>query len=236
MILRIFFKALAVCLLLACQSASATTDAKAIRAAVENHMQGYVSEMKNTGISRLEYTITALDNRLAFPDCPGPLTIERDSQQGSSNRLTLKVGCSEGAVWSIYVPVALNSYREVVVALQPLQRGSAISLGQLQLKEMDISMLHSQYFTSTDALNGKLVRRPVREGAVITADFIEEPIVIRRGDAITIIANSGTLTVKMQGTALGDGRIGQQISVRNQSSDRVIKATVRGQGEVIAVM
>jgi flagella basal body P-ring formation protein FlgA len=148
----------------------------------------------------------------------------------------LKVGCKEAATWSIYVPIALKIYREVVIAKQPLQRGSQIDLAQVQLKEMDVAMLHSQYFTSTSALQGKQVKRPVREGTVISADFIEEPIAVRRGDSITIVANSGGLTVKMQGTALGDGRLGEQISVRNQSSERVIKATVRGQGEVVAIM
>ena len=236
MILRIFFKALLVLLTGTASTAFATTDAKAIREVVQRFMENHVSELQTSGISRVEFSITALDDRLAFPDCATPLQIDKDSQQGSSNRLMLKVGCKQGAVWSIYVPIAMNIYREVVIAQQPLQRGAPIDLAQLQLKEMDVALLHSQYFTSIDALKGKQVRRPIREGMVITADFIEEPIAVRRGDSITIIANSGGLTVKMQGTALGDGRLGEQISVRNQSSERVIKATVRGQGEVVAIM
>jgi flagella basal body P-ring formation protein FlgA len=237
MILRIFFTGLLVPVLILgmISNALATTDATAIREAVQSFMEQHVLEMKNNGISRVEFSITTLDNRLAFPDCNVPLQIDKDGQ-ASGNRLMLKVGCPEGAIWSIYVPVALNTYREVVIAQQPLQRGSTISTDQIQLKETDISLLRNQYFTDASTLIGKQVRRPIREGNVITADSVEEPLAIRRGDAITIVANSGPLTVKMQGTAMGDGRIGEQISVRNQSSEKIIKATVKGQGEVIAVM
>lgn len=238
MILRIFFRPWLAAFILtgSMTSAHATTDAAAIRDAVQAFMENHVATLQSSGASRVEFTITALDNRLAFPDCPAPLQIDQEGQPGNSSRLMLKVGCNQGAIWSIYVPVALNTYRNVVVASQPLQRGSTLTASQLQLKEIDVAQLHSQYFTTLEAVAGKQVRRPVRDGAVISADAIEEPIAIRRGDNITIIANSGGLTVKMQGTALGDGRIGEQISVRNQSSERVIKAIVQGKGEVQAVM
>lgn len=215
-------------------NALATTDANSIRQVVETFMNTHVQELKNDGATHVEYTITALDNRLTLPACNTPLSIEKDNQ--SSNRLMLKVGCTQGSLWAINVPIAMKVFREVVTTSQPLQRGSIISSEHIQLKEMDIALLRNQYFTTTQSLIGKQVRRPIREGSVISSDTIEEPQAIRRGDSITIIANSGTLTVKMPGTALTDGKTGEQISVRNQSSNRVIKATVKGQGEVVAVM
>jgi flagella basal body P-ring formation protein FlgA len=240
MILRIFFQTLriALWLTLACTAttAHAVTDTQAIRDAVQTFMTGYINDMKTGGVTRAEFAITGLDNRLTFPDCPEPLQVDNKNPQTGSTRLTLKVSCQQGAAWSIFVPVAITAYRDVVIATQPLQRGSILSSSQLAVKEMDVSALRSQYFSDPAALNDKLVRRPITEGVIITADAIEEPIIIHRGDIITIIANAGSLTVKMQGTALRDGRNGEQISVRNQSSDRVIKATVKGPGEVLAIM
>jgi flagella basal body P-ring formation protein FlgA len=55
---------------------------------------------------------------------------------------------------------------------------------------------------------------------------------IRKGDQVVITARSGTVSVRMPGEALSDGVIGKQISVRNQRSNRVIRARVVGPGQV----
>ncbi|MNG41192.1 flagellar basal body P-ring biosynthesis protein FlgA [compost metagenome] len=47
-----------------------------------------------------------------------------------------------------------------------------------------------------------------------------------------ISARSGTITVRMPGEALADGTLGEQISVRNQGSQRVVRARVLGPGQV----
>ena len=61
MILRIFFQALraTLWLMLVCTTttAQATTDTKAIRAAVETFMAGYINDLKTGGITRAEAVI-----------------------------------------------------------------------------------------------------------------------------------------------------------------------------------
>jgi len=55
---------------------------------------------------------------------------------------------------------------------------------------------------------------------------------VRRGDQVVISARSGGINVRMQGEALSGGTLGQQISVRNLTSQRVIRARVAGPGQV----
>ncbi|NEP50997.1 MAG: flagellar basal body P-ring formation protein FlgA, partial [Moorea sp. SIO3C2] len=52
--------------------------------------------------------------------------------------------------------------------------------------------------------------------------YLEQPLLIKRGDSVVVTARTGTLTVKMPGTALMDGHRGEQISVRNKQSNRVV--------------
>jgi flagellar basal body P-ring formation protein FlgA len=49
---------------------------------------------------------------------------------------------------------------------------------------------------------------------------------------VVISARSGAINVRMPGEALSGGILGQQISVRNLTSQRVIKARVMGPGQV----
>jgi flagella basal body P-ring formation protein FlgA len=65
---------------------------------------------------------------------------------------------------------------------------------------------------------------------------LDAPLVIKRGDTVSMEANIGGITVKTSGTAISDGRIGQQIRVKNNQSARVINAKVIGSGQVQSVL
>jgi len=62
------------------------------------------------------------------------------------------------------------------------------------------------------------------------------PKLIRRGDQVVIVATTGGISVRMAGTAMADGRRDEQITVKNKSSNRLIKVRVVAPGTVQAVM
>ncbi|NQD96748.1 flagellar basal body P-ring formation protein FlgA, partial [Pseudomonas sp. CrR25] len=82
----------------------------------------------------------------------------------------------------------------------------------------------------------KKLTRPLLPDQVVAPVYVEQAEVVRRGDQVVIRARSLTINVRMPGEALSDGAIGQQISVRNQGSQRVIKARVTGPGQVEVAM
>ena len=55
---------------------------------------------------------------------------------------------------------------------------------------------------------------------------------ILSGKLVTIVANFNGVRVKSSGTALADGFIGQEISVKNRLSKRVIFGVVMPNGDV----
>ena len=67
---------------------------------------------------------------------------------------------------------------------------------------------------------------------VITPRMIEEPKVVKKGDEVMIVATKGALSVRSSGVALSDGRVGQQISVKNSATKRIVKARVKRKGLV----
>ncbi len=183
---------------------------------------------------RIDYEIEALDPRLSLSECPNALEVAIKSQ--NRNRLNLLISCRSKRPWSLYVPVSVSLYREVVIATTTIARGATISEHQLQLNEQDIAALNSDFYTSIEALAGMEAKRLIRANTVISQHHTAPPVIIKKGESVLITASTGVLTVKLPAEALSDGRLGEQISVRNTQSKRVVKARVTGTGQVEVLM
>lgn len=86
---------------------------------------------------------------------------------------------------------------------------------------------------------GKSLRQSLRAGEVIqlrhlyTATPPATPWVVRPHDEVHVLATSGGVQIALaKAEALGSGRVGDTISIRNRESQRVITAQVTGPGEV----
>jgi flagella basal body P-ring formation protein FlgA len=229
---------LAAALTAALPGAVAATDATAIRTAVTAFMTGYSDDFtaRSPGVHRVEFTIGTLDTRLALPDCAVPLTVTAQQQPQLQPRLNTQVSCTSGNGWSLYVPVELAVYRPVVVAGRPLARGETLDAGDLHSIEMNVARLNGQYLTDPAAAVGMDVRRPIGQESPVLAEHLQPPLLVRRGEAVLVSAAGSAVSVRMPGVALTDGRRGEQIRVRNQSSARVVQARVVAPGQVEVVM
>jgi flagella basal body P-ring formation protein FlgA len=74
---------------------------------------------------------------------------------------------------------------------------------------------------------GRVLRRTVDEGQALNASLLGAPTLVRRGQQVTVEAQAGGLTVRMEGVARGDGALGDIIDVENGGSGRVVQAVVR---------
>lgn len=207
-----------------------------IRSAVGRFMDGYTAKLaKRLGRDvRIEYTTPMLDSPLNLAECQSPLTLNSRDPDQAVTRVNVQVGC--GALWSISLPVELSIFRPVVTAIKPLAPGSTISADDVQLSETDVSQLVGQYLSNLDDAIGMDVKRAVVPGKPVMGQQLAPPLLIRRGEAVQIRAEGSVIAVKMPGVALTDGRRGEQIRVRNQSSSRVVDARVTGPGEAVVSM
>ncbi len=188
-----------------------------------------------TAIERFEdvaiETITP-DNRLQLDRCDGDLQVKTPNHY-SGGRVTTQVACEgDSNQWSLYVVNHVNLYAEVLVARTPVLRGQIISDNDLELVLEDVSMLNHGYLTAADDAVGMETKRSLNTGDQIRAQWLLAPRAVKRGEKVTLIAHSAQVAVETTATALSDGRMGEQIRVRNDRSDRVVRATVSGTREV----
>lgn len=172
------------------------------------------------------------DPRLLLPACDVPLAATAPARSQDSARVTAEVRCAGSRAWRLHVPVNVTVRRAVVVTAQPLERGKVLAPDDVILAERELTGMTGGYLTRIEAATGQVLRRAVPAGAALTPGLLESPVLIRRGQPVTVQARSGSLTVQAPGVARGDGALGQVIEVQNSSSKKIVQAVVLNERSV----
>lgn len=220
-----------------CSAANATLPEQLIGASQSFLEQAVGNYLQRSNIQgRHEIQINRLDPRLRLPQCDQELSISLESPAEPIGRVTLRVRCNGSSPWTVFVPGQVRLYREVVTAVRPLKRDAILTASDLAMAERDVGLISQGYLNALKQAVGKKLTRPLLPDQVLTPAYLQPAEVVRRGDQVVISARSGSISVRMPGEALSDGTIGQQIRVRNQRSNRVVRARVTGPGQVEVAM
>lgn len=226
----------AIVLLLLAIPASATSFSQWASQEAEQYLSKYSEKLEAEKGFRSDYKIGNIDPRLNLNKCTLPLDIAFQSNPLERNKNTLKVTCHDQKRWSIFVGATINIYKEVWVASQTLRRGQRVKNADLKRAEIQVNQSRQGYFVNKQNITGMVMRRSIQAGDVFYPGILVPPKIIERGDTVVISALSDTISVRMMGVALSDGKLGQQISVKNKKSARVVRARVVGKGQVTVPM
>jgi len=179
-----------------------------------------------------EITVNHLDDRLKLPKCTLPL--ETYSRYSTLKAGTLSVGvrCRGKQPWSLYNSAKLNIYKSVLVLKESIGRNTLITPELVVFERKANTKLSRGYFTDFSPLQGATSVRHLQAGAVLRpAQFISQKL-IKKGDKVTIRAKSESFTIQMSGHALSNGKLGEQIRVKNSRTKKIVEGTVIGTGVI----
>ncbi len=181
---------------------------------------------------RVEIRVGRLDPRVRLRRCRQPL--EAEPADGARNRgnTTVIVRCPGEAGWRIHVTGRIDVFEKVVILGRSLARGEQLTPDMLELRERNTAVLQYGYFRSPREVAGRVARRALPAGTVLTPGNVAAPVLVRRGERVTLIATRGAVSVRMQGKALRDGSRGDRVQVRNLRSKRVVEGEVVARGVV----
>lgn len=221
-------------LLLLTATGAQALDQRALRQAVEGFMQTQTDDLlaRYGRDSRVEFSVVDIDPRLNVSDCPQTLAMTLKRQTNLSSRQSVEVRCNSTNGWSVYVPVDIAIFRPVVSVISTLPVNATIRAGDVQLVETDITRLNGRYLTRIDEVVGMAAKRPLIAGSAVNTEQLAQPVLIKRGEAVTIIAEVDGLSVRMPGVAMADGRRGEPIQVKNSTTARMVDAQVVSEGVV----
>ncbi len=185
---------------------------------------------------RSEYTIGNIDPRYNEKHCDIPLKFSLNRSPMNQANLTTLVECNDDKPWKLFITTTFNIYGQVVYAANTIARGHTIQHHDLQIKEEVINKFYYPGYNKVEDVVGMIAKRSIRQGSTIQANLLQAPKLVRRGDDVVIMASTQGIMIKMRGTAMQDGELGQQISVKNKQSERIIKAKVAESGLVNVVL
>jgi flagella basal body P-ring formation protein FlgA len=119
-----------------------------------------------------------------------------------------------------------------LVAAHNLAEHTRLRDGDVRVEMRKLERSASLYVRDPERLRGAALTRAVMSGEPITTDAIYAEIIIKPGDAVSIVGESGQLNVKVAGEARAAGRVGDRIQVKNLQSGVLLQATVVDEGLV----
>jgi flagella basal body P-ring formation protein FlgA len=137
------------------------------------------------------------------------------------------------AIKSFNAPTIIKAYKDVLVASDSIAREKTISPRVVVIQRKEISNNFSNVLTA-DSLNKEIVaKKYFSEGEVIDKRFVKIKPDVLRNAIVTVVFNTNNLSISLEGKALSDGAIGDNICIMNKNYNRIYKGTVVGENKVL---
>jgi flagella basal body P-ring formation protein FlgA len=132
-------------------------------------------------------------------------------------------GKEEARLW---VKTEIRAFDQVVVASAALARQELISAKDVRLERREVVPRGGRPFTRVDDVIGKQSTRAIEINEILTQNSIDKPVLMKRGSAITLVFETGSLRVETLGVAEEGGKIGEIIQVKNPTSGKMLRGVV----------
>ncbi|MGA2397589.1 MAG: flagellar basal body P-ring formation chaperone FlgA [Steroidobacteraceae bacterium] len=168
--------------------------------------------------------------------CSRPVSPVVSAGAHMRDRILVELRCPGAPAWHIYVPVRLVGTTPVAIAARAIVTGSVLTDKDLRIEQRDMPELPAGYLDDPTVAIGLTAARPISSGAVITNQFLVGAKAVQRGQTVTLVADSGAMSIRMEGRALSDALINQRVKVENLSSGKVVEGVARSQQVVEIVL
>jgi len=187
---------------------------------------------KQAAASRLpdaRFELTVVPPRVAAT-CSGPVDIDTvDTRQPT--RMRFAVRCSGGSASRLEYIVRARISASVVVLAAPVAANEILTDTHVTVEQREITSIPDPVIDPNDAV-GQTSRRMLRAGDVLRNNSLSAPVLVKRGDAVVMVARVEGIEVSTAGEALDAGARGATVRVRNSTSGQTVRMRVTGAGTV----
>lgn len=251
---QILCRFLGLCLLALCSSVSAAPGAgEATRQPVvwspgapQSNAQALQAQVEQWAARKAAVDLSAvkmlaLDPRIQVKDCSGALELDTPF----SSLETVRVRC-QAPIWQLYVRVTYQdgalpepqqveaakppeARRRVLAASASLPRGTALTPDLVRWVEMDAALPGPQALERLVDIEHMELARPLRAGTPIRSHDLRPILMVKRGQSVLMEIGQGQgFRISARLEALQDGRMGEQIRLKNAESGRQLSGVVTG--------
>ena len=130
------------------------------------------------------------------------------------------------------IRVRIEVLTDVVVTTGGIARDALIDQGDVTVKKKWLDTVTSGVVTDLAEVVGKKAAMRINAGTEITRNMLRSVPVVKKGEVVRILLESGPMMISAVGLCQEDGGQGDLIRVENTSSRKVIFARVTGRSTV----
>jgi flagella basal body P-ring formation protein FlgA len=125
--------------------------------------------------------------------------------------------------------IAAPPRRKVVIGTQFLRAGTVLSASMLEETEQAASGLDNSLFGSVKDLENAEVVRDIAAGTALRSSDVRRALLVKQGQLVMLTISQGSsFAIVARVEALQDGRLGDQIRLKNPESGRLLSGVVTG--------
>lgn len=189
--------------------------------------------------------MVALDPRMQVKACDSDFLIDAPF----TSLETIRVRCAQ-PTWQLYLrvrytqglpnmaaapeaPKVVEPVRKVLVATQALPRGTPLTPQLVRLAEVDAALPGPQALERLVDIQHMELARELRADSPIRSYDLRPILMVKKGQSVVMQVGQGQgFRISARVEALQDGRMGEQIKLKNPDSGRQLSGIVVGQNAV----
>ena len=193
------------------------------RAYIENFAKQQLAQtFEQSNDKKVSISIAPIDPRVVINPCESALSANIPQKHNSRN-VNIQISCADSRPWSLFIPARVQIMVPVVIAQAAIDKGSLLTHNNLAIEWIDELKIRGEKMRDLSTLIGAKAKRNLMKGSAVTRRNI---CIVCKGDNVTIIAASPTLTIKTRGSAVSSGHIGDKVMVKNARSGKLVEAQV----------
>ncbi|MFC5458272.1 flagellar basal body P-ring formation chaperone FlgA [Massilia niabensis] len=164
------------------------------------------------------------------PACTGPVEVDTlDTRQATRMRFAVRCPGPGNSRQEYIVRARISA--SVVVAATPIAANEVLTDAHVTVEQREITSIADPVIDPDDAV-GQTSRRLLRAGDVLRNNSLSAPVLVKRGDAVVMIARIEGIEISTAGEALDTGARGATVRVRNSASGQTVRMRVTAPGTV----
>lgn len=129
------------------------------------------------------------------------------------------------------ISIAANAAPMMTVAANQIERGTTISSNDL-MKVDGSNQPRRIGLLDEKSIVGLEARRTIAAGQPIYGQDVQQPLLVKRNQLVTLVLSRSGLAIATSGKALNDGSKGAIVRVQNASSKQIVEGEVAADGVV----
>jgi flagella basal body P-ring formation protein FlgA len=137
-------------------------------------------------------------------------------------------------VRTLNLPAQTAVYKDVLVAVDFINRDQAITKETTEVKRLDVSQKFD--YVLTEKVLGKEItaKKGFQKGEIIDKRFVKMRPDVARNEGVRIFfVSNGAVMITIDGTAMADGMNGDYVNVENKNYKKVYTGKVIGENRVL---